>query len=311
MRLEACLRQRNCPTCGSADDSRVAYPSRIDEHKLDDFAFASRKLPEFMHLRLLRCPACGLIYASPALTQDFLSEAYRDASYDSREEADYAARSYARILNSLLPSMPDREMALEVGAGNGAFLRYLREAGFRKVMGIEPSGRAASTAEEANRKMIQVGMFQASEFEPASVNLFCCFQTLEHVEDPRSLCSDAYNLLRPNGAIFLVTHDYDSWLTRLIGERSPIFDIEHLQLFSRQSLRYLLEWCGFRGVRMGTVWNSYSLAYWIKLLPILPAGPKRKIIPLLRSLLVGRIPISANVGNIYAIGFKHSSQRNP
>src|SRR5208282_534650 len=104
---------------------------RIDEQKLDDFAFASRKLPEYMHLRLLKCPACGVLYASPALAMEFLASAYQDAAYDSDEEAEYAAASYAQQLDSILGLIGDRGVALEIGAGNGAFLRHLREAGFR------------------------------------------------------------------------------------------------------------------------------------------------------------------------------------
>lgn len=297
------LRDRQCPVCGSSDQSQVAYPARIDESKLDEFAFASRKLPEYMHLRLVRCPTCTVLYASPALAPEFLASAYREASYDSHEEAEYAADSYAATLCSILGEIPDREVALEVGAGSGAFLRHLRRAGFRVVMGVEPSRQAAAMAEESVRTSIQVGMFQASDFAAGTVSLFSCFQTIEHLDEPRSLCRDAYSLLRPGGAIFLIGHDYRSWVTRLLGEKSPIFDIEHLQLFAPESLRFLLTACGFENVRVGTIRNRYPLAYWIKLFPA-PASWKRAIIPLSKKLLFGRAALSLNIGNLYAVGFK-------
>lgn len=300
------LRERNCPVCGSADDSRVSYPSRFDERNLDSFAFSSRKLPEFMHLRLLHCPVCGVLYASPALTADFLVQAYREAAYDSNEEANLAARTYARILHPVLQSLRGREAALEVGAGNGAFLHHLRAAGFRRVTGIEPSGQAVSAAEKSIRPLIRLGMFRSGDFEPASLSLFCCFQTLEHIEHPRALCLDAFGLLRPGGAIFLVTHNYESKVNRILGERSPIFDIEHLQLFSRGSLAYLLESCGFQWVQTGAVWNCYPLSYWIKLLPI-STDLRRRLVPLSRRLQIGKLPLRANVGNIYAVAFKPAS----
>lgn len=303
MEISRHLRDRECPVCGSHDDSQVAYPARIDEQKLDEFAFASRKLPEFMHLRLVKCPACDVLYASPALAAEFLAGAYQDASYDSNEEADYAAASYARQLESILGLIGDRGVALEIGAGNGAFLRHLRDAGFREVIGVEPSRQAAAKADELIRPLIRLGMFQASNFAPGSISLISCFQTIEHLHDPRGLCSEAYHLLRPDGAIFLIGHDYRSWVNRLLGERSPIFDIEHLQLFSGDSLHFLLTACGFEDIRIGTIRNRYPLAYWMKLLPA-PAGLKRALIPLSRKLLVGRLPLSLNIGNLYAVGFK-------
>ncbi len=253
--------------------------------------------------KLLNCARCGVLYASPAFVPEFLSDAYREASYDSGEEAQYAAETYAGELGSIVASLGDHEFALEVGAGNGAFLPHLQAAGFRKVVGIEPSELAVATAAPSVRPLIKLGMFQAGDFEPASVDLFSCFQTIEHVEDPRSLCSAAFELLRPNGAIFLVSHDYNSWVTRLIGEKSPIFDIEHLQLFCPGSLRFLLTACGYQDIRIGTIWNRYPLSYWIKLLPG-PTGLKRSIIALSRKFLIGRMPVSLNIGNIYAVGFK-------
>jgi SAM-dependent methyltransferase len=297
------LLDRQCPVCGSNDKSQVAYPARIDEDKLDGFAFASRKLPEYMHLQLVKCPVCSVLYASPALAPEFLASAYRDASYDSDEEAEYAAATYAHQLDSILESLGDRGVALEIGAGNGAFLRHLRKAGFREVIGIEPSRQAADKADETIRPLIRLEMFQASNFAPASISLISCFQTIEHVADPRGLCSQAYQLLRPDGAIFLIAHDSRSWVTQMLGEKSPIFDIEHLQLFSTDSLRFLLAACGFEDIRIGTIRNRYPLAYWMKLLPA-PAGVKRALIPLSRKLLVGKLPMSINIGNLYATGFK-------
>ena len=38
----------------------------LDPEALDELAFASRKPPEYMHLRLLECPVCDLLYADPA-----------------------------------------------------------------------------------------------------------------------------------------------------------------------------------------------------------------------------------------------------
>ena len=52
---------------------------------------------------------------------------------------------------------------------------------------------------------------------------------------------EAFRILKPGGAIFLIGHNRRRSLSaRLLGRRSPIFDIEHLQLFSPRSLRQLL-----------------------------------------------------------------------
>jgi|SRR5471030_81761 SAM-dependent methyltransferase len=304
MNISRHLRERNCPLCGSADRTAVRYPANFDESKLDDFAFASRKLPELMHLTLVECPGCHLLYASPALTDGFLADAYGEASYDSTEEAQYAARTYAaelpRIMNGRFAALGT---ALEIGSGNGAFLDHLKKAGFASVIGVEPSLAAANQAAPEVRSFIRLGMFNPKDFEPGSLSLFACFQTIEHVENPLELCQAANRLLSSGGAIYLIGHDRESLVNRAMGTRSPIFDIQHQQLFSKMSLRYLLENTGFTGVEITTIRNRYPLAYWTKLLP-LPGGLKKSLLWILTASELGRLSIAMNVGNLAAVGYK-------
>src|SRR5262249_8076981 len=99
---------RHCPICGSSGESRVFSDARLDPTRLDEFAFASRKIPEYMHHRLMICPPCDLLYASPAPTMESLAAAYRDADFDSGEEARYAGRTYAGYLRKIIHRLPDR-----------------------------------------------------------------------------------------------------------------------------------------------------------------------------------------------------------
>lgn len=304
MNISQHLTERSCPLCGSTDRTVVRYPANFDESKLDDFAFASRKLPELMHLTLIECPGCHLLYASPALTDGFLANAYGEASYDSTEEAQYAARTYAAELPRIMNGRTSAAgTALEVGSGNGAFLAHLKQAGFASVIGVEPSLAAANKATPEIRSSIRIGMFDPKDFDPGSLSLFACFQTIEHVKNPRELCEAAIRLLSPGGTIFLIGHDRESFVNRAMGVRSPIFDIQHQQLFSKRSLRYLLEDAGFLAVEITTVRNRYPVAYWVKLLP-LPVGLKKGLLRVLTATGLGRLSIALNVGNLAAVGYK-------
>ncbi len=57
---------RTCPLCGG-EDAQVMVEATIDEGKLTASAFASRKLPEYMHSRMVECKLCGMLYANPVL----------------------------------------------------------------------------------------------------------------------------------------------------------------------------------------------------------------------------------------------------
>ena len=297
------LVERPCPVCHSSDRAEVAVTARYDENKLTEYAFASRKTPDFMHFQLVHCSECDLLYANPAPTSDFLSQRYKEAAYDSGPEAEFAAHTYSSYLKRILPHLPHRGKALDIGTGNGAFLEFLLRAGFQHVEGVEPSDAPIESARDNIRPLIRHGSFNAREFEPNSYSLISCFQTLEHLAEPREFCREILSLLEPGGACFFVTHNYRAWQTKLLGEKSPIFDVEHLQLYSRKCLQYVLRETGYVRTRTLSISNRYPLSYWLRLLPVNPRIKQGVMSALVRSKL-DAIPIPLRVGNLAAYGFK-------
>src|SRR4030095_11114102 len=118
---ERALVRRDCPICGSTDEGRVFAEASFAASALDEFAFSSRKLPEYMHCRIVLCERCDLLYASPGPTREFLEAAYREAAFDASEESRFASLTYGRILRKVVRSLPDRQGALDIGTGDGAF----------------------------------------------------------------------------------------------------------------------------------------------------------------------------------------------
>jgi SAM-dependent methyltransferase len=256
-----------------------------------------------MHYRLLFCAACDLLYASPAPTPETLAAAYQAADYDSAAEAEYAADSYARLLRGFLGRLPDRDGALDIGAGDGAFLRRLLDCGFTGVAGVEPSAAPIAAATGGVRPLLRQGPLRRQDFTAGSFRLVTCFQTLEHVCDPLQLCRDAWALLKTGGAMLLVLHNHRAHSARLLGRRSPIYDVEHLQLFSRRSTRRLLAAAGFEEIRIQVLFNRYPLSYWMKLFPW-PGMVKKAILDGCRRTGLGRLPVVLPAGNLAAVAFK-------
>lgn len=294
--------ERACPACGGRLHEHFA-DERIDQGKVSDFTYSSRKQPEFMCLRLVRCSHCDLVYAPTPPATDFLSAAYSEAAYDSVAEAQAAAKSYAKALAPYLTSLAGRNAAVDVGAGSGPLLPWLCETGFTPVVGIEPSHAAIEAASPEVRPMLREGMFSPSLLTDVSPSLLCSFMTLEHLADPGEFVAKAYDLLEPGGMLAVVVHNWRAPLNRLLGLRSPIIDVEHLQLFSPQSLRLLLARVGFVSIDIRSISNAYPLRYWLRLTP-LSAGIKNVIANILNriGLLDKHVPL--RVGNMLAVGVK-------
>ena len=298
---------RNCPVCDASPRTAVVFVDEtVDQSRLSGFSFSSRKEPEYMSHRMVRCPSCDLVYVDRPPPQDVLAKAYHQAEYDSSEEANDAALDYAKAIAPILTQLRRRDSALEIGTGTGVFLEHLQEVGFKTLVGVEPSRAAIQAAPAHRRGWIKETIFVEEDFSPSSFDLICCFMTMEHVLHPGDIARSAMRLLRPGGAFVTVTHDYRSLVNRLLGKRSPIIDLEHMQLFSAPSARQLFERCQYQQVSVKAFINTYSVRYWLRLMP-LPGFMKRPTLNLVANVGLGRIKFAFNVGNIVTAGFKESS----
>ncbi len=299
------FKQRTCPICRNR--SGVTEPflqNSIRKEALTVSSFASRKMPEYMSHAMVRCTCCDLVFVEQPPSQEELAENYHAADYDSSEEAEHAADSYAKAIRPVLQRLSGRmHDALEIGTGTAAFLARLKDAGFRNVLGVEPSVSAIAAALPERSTWIREGIFVESDFAPESFDLITCFMTLEHVREPGDLVESALRLLRPGGAFVGVTHDYRGWVNRLLGSHSPIVDIEHMQLFSAHSSRALLTTRGFEKVAAEAFSNAYRPSYWMRLAP-LPEQAKKKLIGAVKGTPFDAARIPFNVGNTMSWGFK-------
>ena len=296
---------RSCPVCHTGSEkAKLFIENNIDPAKLSGFSFASRKTPEFMCHRLVQCQTCDLVYANQPPGEDELAHAYHSANYDSSEEANDAAAAYIQAIRPTLVALSRRQSVLEIGTGTGIFLEHLSREGFTELVGVEPSSSAIAAAPLKRQAWIREGMFEEKDFAPESFDLICCFMTMEHVRDPNIIASAALRLLRPSGAFVTVTHDYRGAVNRLLGKRSPIVDIEHLQLFSKQSLRHLFDKVGYTDIQVSGFTNRYSLQYWMRLAP-LPRILKQALLRWLTKIGAGDAKLGVNVGNLITTGFKN------
>ncbi len=163
---------RACPLCGG-DDARVLVEATIDEGKLTASAFASRKLPEYMHSRMVECNLCGMLYANPVLRPEALPEPTKKRLLTA-ERSLLAAVTYRALLEPHLTALPSRRSALDIGAGDGAFVEELLALGFTEVIGVEPSIAPIEAAKPAIRGYLKCGIFRCGAIrsgEPRSHHL--------------------------------------------------------------------------------------------------------------------------------------------
>src|SRR5262249_39926488 len=87
------------------------------------------------------------------------------------------------------------------------------------------------------------------------------WDVLEHVPDPCGFLARCRVLLRPEGRLFLNVPDLGSLEARILGARWPLLLPEHLNYFTRDSLRRVACRAGLTLVRFGRRRVSFSIRY--------------------------------------------------
>jgi len=299
-----------CAICDTEGNATEIYRANFEPSAFSPEVFSARRLPDRIHYRMVRCNTCGLLRSDPVADTATIARLYQESHFDYGREVENLARTYGAYLERLDRHRTSKDSILEIGCGNGFFLKKAREQGWRQVFGVEPSRAAVERASTEIRSSIICAMMQSGLFPDHSFDAICLFQVLDHVLDPTTLLKECFQILKPGGLILCVNHDVDALSSKLMKERSPIVDIEHSYLYSRLTVTRLFQRFGFEVKETGGVTNRYSLSYLAQLAPI-PANVKQRILALLDRIGLGRVPLQIPLGNLYVIAQKPSNFTEP
>jgi SAM-dependent methyltransferase len=212
---------RLCPVCAGADHSPYL---------------------EKAGLSLVRCNNCGMIFATPVCA-DLASGAYYDqaaaAYYLSPEklESDYAEVRYQRELR-IFRTFVKSGKVLDVGCSSGGFLHNLskRFPGDYEMIGVDASGPALDYA-ESRGVTVRRGSFLEMDFPTASFRAITFWAVLEHLAEPVRYLEKAASILAPGGHCIVLVPNMDSLAVRFLGSRYRYIYPEHLNYFTRDTLR--------------------------------------------------------------------------
>jgi len=299
-----------CAICDTEGNATEIYRANFELAAFNPEVFSARRLPDRIHYRMVRCNTCGLLRSDPIADTTTIARLYQDSRFDYGREVENLASTYGDYLERLDRHGTSKDSILEIGCGNGFFLKKAREQGWRQVIGVEPSRAAVEEASPEIRSRIICAMMQSHLFPDHSFDAICLFQVLDHILDPASLLKECFQILKPGGLILCVNHNVDALSSKLMKERSPIVDIEHSYLYSQITIKLLFQRFGFEVKETGGVTNRYSLSYLAHLAPV-PTNLKQHILVLLDTIGLGRVPLRISLGNLYMIAQKPSAFVEP
>ncbi|HRS03617.1 MAG TPA: class I SAM-dependent methyltransferase [Treponema sp.] len=206
----------------------------------------------------VRCRVCSLVQQNPQPRREAIEARYGDLSsqayleYELANEGAFltlqqkglADGGFFELEPDILRQQAEPPLVLDIGCATGALLGWLRDRGW-DCLGVELCGPAADYARKVRKLNIITGTIESAKLSDNSVTVALASHVIEHVNNPKTFVSEIYRCLKVGGYFYITTPNIDGFQARLFGSRwrSAIFD--HLYLFSKKTLRALLEDAGF------------------------------------------------------------------
>ena len=247
-----------CPVCGAKDVLTVAEIEQMPVHcNLLWTTHAEAMRAPKGDIRLEFCRNCTHVFNSvfdPTLMM--YAQSYENSLHFSPHFQSYVSALAAHLIDQY--DLRSKHI-VEIGCGQGEFLRLLCDRTANQGIGFDPSYTPDQAAEENDQRVTFVRDFFSERYADKAADLICCRHVLEHIHAPRQ---------------FLLT------VRRAIGERCDtvvyfevpnalfmlrdlsIWDIiyEHCSYFNAVSLSHLFESCHFGVCRLAEEFDGQFLA---------------------------------------------------
>ncbi len=222
-----------CPCCGRDDFTKISETER-------------RYLPS----DIVICDFCEMCFKSLILDPEANEYHYskisyalrgKDLSYNAIEDL-FAKRvnlyAYPRynFISHFVEFNSKSDLIVEFGCNDGANLFPWHERGF-KVLGVELDPKMIEFGNMKNLNLIY-GDFFNYNFTEKKPNLVILSHVLEHVSDINRVLDKLYEILQPDGHLFIEVPGIRS---HGLGDPMMYFDVEHNYYFDMNSLSKLLK----------------------------------------------------------------------
>lgn len=302
-----CLEEIPCSICGTYVPYVEIYPARLGQINMSSNSlFSARRLPDKSHFRIVRCTRCGLLYSNPIFAESIMHDLYSQSEcIDDKSiklQLNNVIKEYVSYLKDSAKVAPGQRL-LDIGCGNGFFLKAVYNLGFNEISGVEPGKDAISKAEPEIRPFIINKLFTGETFSSESFDIITAFHVLDHIRDPASFLCAAKKTLAPNGILLMVMHDSGSWVRFVFQEKTPMIHIQHVCIFDGKTIRKLLEKNGFEIIEIRKLSCKFTVAHATKMLP-LPISWRRKLVSVLEKSDLGKLNVKLTPGDMMVIARK-------
>lgn len=222
------------------------------------------------HWQLYHCENCKAFFLFPEPTDAQLARAYDDSYYGEKETkftgpVERMVEFFrSRRASALAKKLDNNASVLDIGCGNGGFLKQLSHFGNFQLFGIEPEGGSARRAAKIPAIHLKTGRLEINDFPDNSFDAITLFHVFEHLPNPSETIDIIGKILKPGGILLMSFPNIDSWQARIFkGNWLHLDPPRHLFFFAPGDFVAIMKNRGYilqRIKKMSTEQNPYGWA---------------------------------------------------
>ncbi len=215
---------RVCPIC-LHNKSELLYIQKFAEH--------------FEH-KIVSCLFCNFVYVNNTPSKKYYDQYYKKQSKFEgiRQHESHDKFTYKTLKYILKKYISKEANILDVGCSTGKLLNFIKQMGYKKLLGVEPAPVCKRIAQEKYNITIETKTFNNFKTK-TKYDLIIFSEVLEHLVDIKEMLIKADSLLNNGGIIFIGVPDAENFYKKF-NEPFGEFSTGHINFFTKKSLFFLL-----------------------------------------------------------------------
>jgi len=237
------MTNNTCLICGSVKIEPVINFGRMPAHcnLLWPSEEDAKRAPRG-EIQLWYCTTCGYIFNLLFDPQKMAyTQAYENSLHFSPRFQEYAEALAANLVERY--NLYDKDV-IEIGCGQGDFLKLICELGDNRGVGFDPSYVREPVDDNSMRRITIIEDYYSSEYSQYQADFIICRHVLEHIPSPFDFLTSIRQAISDiNKTVIFFEVPNALFTFRDLG----IWDIiyEHCSYFIPNSMQYLFSRCGF------------------------------------------------------------------
>lgn len=244
------MSERNCPIC---ECEKKNYINKIKLSTPKEYRLHN-------NYNIVFCNECGFCYADTKSNKEDFEYYYKNFNTYALDYSDnLTIENNNEVLKKVMKKYINKNYKIiNIGIGNGQFEKRLFSLGYSNIVGIDPSIESVKLLTDCGitAKVGSVYDDVSEELQGKFDAVFLKY-TLEHLIDPKGALMKLTKYIKEDGIIVISVPDIGmihNNTTKVLNN----FNLEHINYFSRISLKNLFFKVGFGESSKYTITNTYN-----------------------------------------------------